>query len=157
MRWRTARLPPNRDTPIELDLMLVMAEQVQLSVIESHLSRTSSMTDFEHSDLEFHEQIRAIHEVVGHFFKKSLEEFVFGLMQDAEPESQVALWSGVTAAWIAYHEDYLNDQVLPDADEKRLISALIAIAAGVDDVSKLGVPPEVGQRLLECYDGLDEE
>ena len=107
----------------------------------------------DHDDL--HEQIRAIHEVVGHFFNMSLEDFEAGFQRNAE--SQVALWSGVTAAWIAYHEEYLDDQVLPDADEKRLISALIAIAAGVDDVSRLGVPPDVGQRLLECHDGLEEE
>ena len=102
------------------------------------------MTDSEHvdptDDHDLHEQIREIHEVVGHFFKSSLEEFEFGLMRNAKPESHVALWSGVAAAWIAYHEEYLDDQVLSDADEKRLISALIAIAAGVDDVSKLGVP-----------------
>ena len=120
------------------------------------------MTDPEHTDFSDHhddlrEQIRAIHEVVGHFFNTSLEEFEFGLMQNAEPESQVALWSGVAAAWIAYHEEYLDDQLLPHADEQRLISALIAIAAGVDDVSRLGVPLEVGQRLLECYDELDDE
>ncbi len=120
------------------------------------------MTDPEYADLshdhsELHEQIRAIHEVVGHYFKSSAKEFEAGFLSDAEPESQVALWSGVTSAWIAYHEEYLDDQVLPHADEQRLISALIAIAAGVDDVSKLGVPLEVGQRLMECYEGLEEE
>ena len=140
--------------------MLVMSDQVQLAVIESHLSRQITMTDSENSDPsdpDLHEQIRAIHEVVGHFFNMSLKEFEAGFLRNADPESQVAHWSGVAAAWIAYHEEYLNDEVLPHADEKRLISALIAIAAGVDDVSKLGVAPEVGQRLLECYEGLEEE
>ncbi len=120
------------------------------------------MTDPEHPDLDDHhyelrEQIRAIHEVVGRYFKSSLEEFEAGFLRNAEPESLVAMWSGVTAAWIAYHEEYLDDQVLPHADEQRLISALIAIAAGVDDASKLGVPLEVGQRLLECFDGFEDE
>ena len=113
------------------------------------------MPDPDHSELL--EQIQAIHEVVGQFFQMTLDEFEARILKDGAPENQVAMWSGVTAAWIAYHEEYLNDQVLPNADEQKLISALIAIAAGVDDASKLGVPLDVGQRLLECYDGLEEE
>jgi len=119
-------------------------------------------TDPEHidpsePDPELLEQIRAIHEVVGHYFNMTLEEFETSLIRNAEPESQVAMWSGVTAAWIAYHEEYLNDQVLTQDEEKRLISALIAISAGVEDVSKLGLPVDVGQRLLECFDGLEDD
>ena len=120
------------------------------------------MADFEYVDAsesnpELLEQIRAIHEVVGRFLQIRLEEFEAGFLRTDDPQSQVDLWSDATAAWIAYHEEYLNDQVLPDVEEQKLISALVAISAGVDDVSKLGVPPEVGQQLLACYDGLDEE
>ena len=114
-------------------------------------------TDSTEPDTELLEQIRAIHEVVGHYFSMTLEEFEIGFLRADDPDSQVAMWSEVTAAWIAYHEEYLNDEVLPKAEEKRLVAALIAISAGVEDVSKLGVSIEVGSRLLECFDGLEEE
>jgi hypothetical protein len=78
-------------------------------------------------------------------------------MREANPESEVALWCGITAAWIAYHETYLGDEVLPDEDEKQLIAALVAISSGVEDAARLGVPVDVGRKLLDCYDGLGEE
>jgi hypothetical protein len=58
----------------------------------------------------------------------------------------------ITAAWLAYHEKFLKDEALTDEEEKNLLAALIAISAGVEEVSKLKVPVEVGRRLLECYD-----
>jgi hypothetical protein len=57
----------------------------------------------------------------------------------------------------SYHEKFLNDQLLTDAEEKKLLGAPIGISAGIDDVSKLNVPAEVGQRLLQCYDELGKE
>jgi hypothetical protein len=45
----------------------------------------------------------------------------------------------------------LRGERLRDEDEKTLLGALIAISTGVDDVSKLKVPTEVGRRLIECY------
>jgi hypothetical protein len=75
-------------------------------------------------------------------------------MRDMHPESEVALWCSITAAWLAYHEKYLNDEALPDEEEKKLLSALIVISTGVEDVGKLNVPEEVGRRLLQCYDDL---
>jgi hypothetical protein len=56
--------------------------------------------------------------------------------------------------WLAYHEKYLKDEQLPDGEEKKLLGALIGISTGITDLSKLGVPEQVGGRLLECYDGL---
>jgi hypothetical protein len=46
---------------------------------------------------------------------------------------------------------------LPDEDEKKLIAALIAISTGVEDLEALGVPTDVGHKLLACYDALGEE
>ena len=80
-----------------------------------------------------------------------------GFMRDAHPESEVAVWCSIAAAWLAYHEKYLNDETLPDAEEKKIVAALIGISTGVEDVGKLGVPAEVGQRLIECYDSLGKE
>ena len=78
-------------------------------------------------------------------------------MRDEEPESEVAVWCGITAAWIAYHEKHLGDEVLPDEDEKKLLGALIAISTGVEDAEALGLPADVGGNLMACYDALGEE
>ncbi len=108
---------------------------------------------------EMLEQIRSIYDVLGRYFNMTFEEFELGFKRDETPEIEVDLWMSVTAAWIAYHEDYLDDELLPDDEERKLISALIAISTGIEDVSKLGVSVEVGQELLECYCNLgsDEE
>ena len=58
---------------------------------------------------------------------------------------------------IAYHEKFLSDETLPDGDERKLLSALIAISTGVEDVTKLNVPVEVGRKLIQCYDELGDE
>jgi hypothetical protein len=63
----------------------------------------------------------------------------------------------ITSAWIAYHEKHLDDVLLLDEDEQKLLGALIAISTGVEDLDKLGVPANVGRRLLACYDGLGED
>jgi len=47
--------------------------------------------------------------------------------------------------------------VLDDAEEKKIISALIGISTGITDVKKLPVPQEIVVRLLECYDGLGQD
>jgi hypothetical protein len=73
------------------------------------------------------------------------------------PESEVAFWCSVAAAWLAYHKEYLGDEVQPEEDEKKLLAALIAISTGVKNVEVLGVPVDVGRRLLACYDGLGDE
>src|SRR5262249_5089785 len=106
---------------------------------------------------ELLEQIKVVYDLIGPYLGMTPEQFEIGFMRDMHPESEVALWCSITAAWLAYHEKFLNDEVLPDEDEKKLLAALIAISTGVEDVSKLGVPAEVGRRLLECYDGLSEE
>jgi hypothetical protein len=78
-------------------------------------------------------------------------------MRDTRPEDEAAVWCSITAAWIAYHEQHLGNEYLPDNDEKKLLGALIAISTGIDDAKKLGVPTNVGRKLLECYDQLEQE
>jgi hypothetical protein len=63
-----------------------------------------------------------------------------------------ALWCGIAKAWLAYHEDYLGNEALPNEEERKLLGALVAISTGVEDVSKLNVPVEVGRGLVQCYD-----
>ncbi len=101
---------------------------------------------------ELLEQIQAVFDVIGRYFNLTLEEFEVGFMRDLHPEREVALWCRITKAWLAYHEDSLGNKTLPDAEEKKLLGALIAISTGVQDVAKLGVPVDVGSRLVQCYD-----
>jgi hypothetical protein len=106
---------------------------------------------------ELLEYIEAVYHMVGPYLNTTLEQFEIGFMRDAHPAREVAVWCGITAAWTAYHNKYLSEQLLPDVDEKKLVGALVAISTGVMDAAKLGVPVEVGHRLLECYDELGEE
>jgi hypothetical protein len=103
------------------------------------------------------EQVKAIFDLIGPYIGMTLEQFEIGFMRDTDPESEVALWCSITAAWLAYHEKYLDDKDLPDEDEKKLLGALIAISTGVEDVRRLKVPAEVARRLLECYDNLGKK
>lgn len=106
---------------------------------------------------ELLEQIKAVYDVIGQYLDTTLEQFEISFMRDMDPDSEVVLWCSITAAWIGYHEKFLNDKELPDKDEKKLLAALIAISTGVEDVKKLGVPADVGQKLLECYNDLSKE
>ncbi|MHB8974094.1 MAG: hypothetical protein ACYC3X_26200 [Pirellulaceae bacterium] len=107
--------------------------------------------------LELLELIRSVFEIVGPYLKSTLEQFEIGFMRDMHPEREVAVWCSITSAWIAYHEKHLDDVLLPDEDEQKLLGALIAISTGVEDMDKLGVPANVGRRLLACYDELGKE
>ena len=106
---------------------------------------------------ELLEHIRAVYDVVGPYLDTTLEQFEIGFMRDMHPESEVAVWCSITAAWIAYHEKHLGDELLPDEDEKKLLAALIAISTGVQDVEALRVPEDIGRRLLACYDGIGKD
>jgi hypothetical protein len=86
-----------------------------------------------------------------------LEQFEVTFMRDSSPDQEVAVWCSIAAAWIAYHEQHLHDEKQPKEIEKKLIAALISISTGVEDVEALGVPVDVGRKLLACYDGLSEE
>jgi hypothetical protein len=84
----------------------------------------------------------------------TLEQFEVGFMRDLHPQSEVALWCSITAAWLAYHEKHLRDETLPDDRERKLLGALIAISIGFEHLAKFDVPVEVGRRHLQCYDDL---
>ena len=103
------------------------------------------------------ECIQAVHEVIGRYVSTSLEQFEIGFMRDANPADEAAVWCSITAAWLDYHDQYLDGELLSDEEEKKLIAALITISTGVEDVSVLRVPPDVGQKLLQCYDELGDE
>lgn len=75
---------------------------------------------------ELLEQIRAVHELVGPYLGTTLEQFEISFMRDTHPEDEVLIWCSITAAWLAYHEEYLGDELLPDEDEKKLLAALIS-------------------------------
>jgi hypothetical protein len=96
--------------------------------------------------------IEAVYEVIGPYLNTTLERFEIDFMRDMHPEREVALWCRITKAWLAYHEDFLGNEGLPDKEEQKLLVALIAISTGVEDLSKLGVPVEVGRRLLQCHE-----
>ncbi len=106
---------------------------------------------------ELLEQISAVYEVIGPYVSTSLEQFEIGFMRDMHPEDEVAIWCSITAAWISYHENHLGNELLPDEDEKKLLGALLAISTGVENVEVLGVPEDVGRKLLDCYDALGDE
>ena len=97
-------------------------------------------------------QIRAVYDVIGPHIDMTLEQFEIDCMRDMQAEREVALWCGIAKAWLAYHEDFLGNEALSDEEERKLLGALVAISAGVEDVSKLNVPVEVGRRLVRCYD-----
>jgi hypothetical protein len=98
------------------------------------------------------DQIRTVFDVIGPYITMTLEQFEIGFMRDMHPQREVALWFNITKAWLAYHEDFLGNETLPDEEERKLLGALIAISTGMEDVSKLGVPVDVGRRLVQCYD-----
>ena len=101
---------------------------------------------------ELLEKVGDVFDLIGPYLNMTLEQFEIGFMRDMHPESEIAVWSSITAAWLAYHEKFLGDEMLPDDEERRLLGALIAISTGVEDVSKLNVPVEVGRRLVRCYE-----
>jgi len=61
------------------------------------------------------------------------------------------MWCSIACAFLAVREKYPNS----DVPEPKLLGAMIAISTGIEE--KLGVPPEVGKRLLECYEGVGED
>ena len=96
-------------------------------------------------------QIRAVYDVIGPYVGMKLEQFEIDFMRDMHPEREVAIWCGIAKAWLAYHEEFLGNETLPNEGERKLLGALVAISTGVEDVSKLNVPVEVGRRLVLCY------
>lgn len=87
----------------------------------------------------------AVYDVIGRHLDTTLEQFEIGFMRDMYPERELAVWVRITKGWIAYHEEFIGDEPLPNGDEKKLLAALVAISTGIQDASKLGVSEEVGR------------
>src|SRR5260221_6194596 len=47
------------------------------------------------------EKVKAVFDVIGSYIDTTLEQFEIGFMRDMNPESEVALWCSITAAWLA--------------------------------------------------------
>jgi hypothetical protein len=124
------------------------SEPIDLSQLQPGPIRNESLPP------ELLEHIKAVYDIVGPYLETTLEQFEIGFMRDSNPESEVVVWCSIVAAWIAYHEEYLEDEYLSDDDEKKLLAALISISAGVDDPNILSVPEAVRTNLLACYDAL---
>jgi hypothetical protein len=101
---------------------------------------------------ELLDQIKAVFDVIGQYLGMTLEEFEIGFMRDMHPEREIALWFRIAKAWLAYHEDFLANETLANEEERKLLGALIAISTGIEDLTMLKVPVEVGRRLVQCYD-----
>ncbi len=71
-------------------------------------------------------------------------------MRDRYPEAEIDHWCRIPKAWLAYHEDYLANETLPDEEKRKLLGALIGISTGINDAAKLNVPAEVARRLMDC-------
>ena len=126
-------------------------ESIDISQLQPDPIRHESLSP------ELLDHVRAVFDVIGPYIGMTLEQFEVNLMRDVHPENEVAVWCGITAAWIAYHEEYLDDKYLADDEENKLIGALIVISTGSRDLEKLNVPEDVGRKLLECYDQVGQE
>ena len=40
--------------------------------------------------------------MIGHYIGRTLEQFEISFMRDTDPESEVALWCSIVAAWLVY-------------------------------------------------------
>jgi hypothetical protein len=58
--------------------------------------------------------IRAVYNVIGPYLGKTLDQFEIDFMRDMHPEREVALWCGIAKAWLAYDEDFLGNEKLPN-------------------------------------------
>ena len=99
------------------------------------------------------DRVRTVHKIIGAYLKMSLEEFEVSFRRDARPDGKVAIWCGIASAWLSYHDQFMGDKLLPDAEEKQLLSALIQISSGMEDPAAFSVPPETVTKLIACYRG----
>jgi hypothetical protein len=100
---------------------------------------------------ELLKQIAAIYKSLGPYLGTTLEQFEIGFLQDMHPVREIALWIKIEAAWRSYHAKFLPDRSPSKEEEKKLVSAFIAIATGITDSVTLGVSPDVARKLLDCF------
>lgn len=106
---------------------------------------------------EVSEQMEVVYGVIGPYLDMTLEEMEIDLMTSDEPEAEAMAWMAVTAAWDAYHQQYLDEEVLYDEEEKKITAALIAIADGETDPAALPVEPDVARKLIACFKSIAGE
>jgi len=121
-------------------------QQFVLSRMRSGPIRHDSLSD------ELLAHIKNVHQQIGKYLGMNLEQFEIGFMREETPDTEVAIWKSIAMAWADFHEKYVGTFRLPHEEEKSLLVALIAISMGVQQVEKLGVPVEVGSRLLESFE-----
>jgi hypothetical protein len=97
-----------------------------------------------------------VFDAIGPYLGMTLDQFERWFKADPEPEPEVLAWVNVALAWLAYHEKFLGKARQSDAEERRLLIALIAISTGVKDLREYNLPPDVGPRLLACYEDLGQ-
>lgn len=106
---------------------------------------------------EVSEQMEVVYGVIGPYLDLTLEELEIDLMRDPEPEQEALAWMRITAAWDAYHQQYLNEEVLDDDEESKLVAALISISDGERDAATLPVDADVAKKLLDCFRALADD
>jgi len=106
---------------------------------------------------EVSEQMEVVYGVIGPYLDLTLEELEIELMGDSEPEQEAMAWIAITAAWDAYHQQFLNEEVLDDEEEKQIVAALIAISDGETNVAALPVEADVGKKLLACFKAIADD
>lgn len=117
-------------------------------------SRPDDVTPGRPLSPEVSEQMEVVYGVIGPYLEVSLEELEIDLMRDPEPEQEALAWMRITAAWDAYHQQYLNEEVLDDDEEHKIVAALISISDGERSATALPVAPDVGKKLLDCFRAL---
>lgn len=98
------------------------------------------------------EVIGRVHRSIGRYLGISLEQFEIGFMRAESPETEVAVWNTIAAAWDNFHQNHIGRIQLPYSDEQALVAALVGISMGVQRPDLLGITAAVGNRLLACFD-----
>lgn len=121
---------------------------------DDNASEPDAATSGQPLSAEVSEQMEVVYGVIGPYLDVSLEELEIDLMRDPEPEQEALAWMRITAAWDAYHQPYLNEEVLDDDEEHKIVAALISISDGERNAAALPVGPDVGKKLLDCFRAL---
>lgn len=97
------------------------------------------------------DRIGTVYGLIGPYLQTNLEQFEIGFMRDAFPKAEAATWCCIAAAWQDYHQRFTKGKPLVDAEEGKLLAALVSISMGASDPAGLSVNPEMGGRLVACF------
>src|SRR5438874_2444375 len=95
---------------------------------------------------EMHERIQAVYSLIGDYLGVTQAEFADGFTLDAASAAELNIWCHIAAVWLAYHEKFCSDWLLPLADERNLIASLILISTSVETPSRLPVSRTIAKR-----------